>query len=122
MAKIDSAWIKTTAVGALGGAILIAIIALGTGWAVTGEAALVMAEDKEAAKEIALLTPICVAQFNMQAEELRATKLVAMDAESNWKQDDFVIAEGWATMPGSENPTTSIGDTCAAEIIKLAKG
>lgn len=122
MAKMDSAWIKTTAVGALGGAVVIAIIALGSGWAVTGEAALVMAEDREEAKEIALLTPICVAQFNMQDDDLRATKLVAMDAESNWKQDDFVIAEGWATMPGSDSPTTSIGEPCAAEIIKSFKG
>jgi len=122
MAKVDMAWVKTTAVGALGGAVVIAIIALGSGWAVTGESALVMAEDKVTENEVAMLTPICLAQFNMQGADVRAAKLVAMEAESNWKRDDYVIAEGWATMPGSDSPTAKIGETCALEIMKLAKG
>ena len=122
MAGLNMAWVKTTLVGALGGAIGIAVIALGTGWAVTGEAAMVMAEDKEAETVLAVLTPICIAQFNMQGPEMRMAKLAKLKGESNWKRDDFVNDEGWATMPGGDVPTAKVGESCAVELMKLADG
>lgn len=113
--------LKPTLFGVGIGAVGLAILALSTGWAVTGNTALTMAEERERTAVIAALTPICVAQFRAQGDDVQSVKLAALAKESGWKQDDFVVDQGWATMPGSGTPATDIAEACAAELLKNAK-
>jgi hypothetical protein len=57
------------------------------------------------------LTPICVAQFN--GDPKKDEKLKAMKALDSWQQADYVKTQGWATMPGEQNPETRVASECA---------
>ncbi len=120
MAVDIKANIKPALIGAGVGAVGLAVIALSTGWAVSGDNAIKMAEAREKSAVIAALTPICVAQFKTQGEDIQAVKLAGLAKESDWKQDDYVADQGWATMPGSETPSSLIAEACAEELLKLA--
>ncbi len=122
MAATTKESIKPAVIGAFAGAVGLAILALSSGWAVTGNTAMEMAEKREGAAVIAALTPICVAQFMQQGDDVRTDKLTALSQESSWKQDDYVVAQGWATMPGSASASSTVAEACAAELLKAAKG
>lgn len=113
--------LKPALVGAGVGAVGLAVVALNAGWAVSGETARVMAEERERSAVIAALTPICVAQFKIQEKDVQSVKLAALAKESGWKQDDYVVDQGWATMPGSDEPASQIAEACAAELLSSAK-
>ncbi len=113
-------WAKPAAWGAVGGAIVLAIIGFSAGWVVTSGTAQEMAEQQKDKAVIAALTPICVAQFKSQTEEVRTTQLAALKEESTWKQGDYIEEQGWATMPGSTEPNDEVADACASELLKVA--
>ena len=113
-------WAKPAAGGAVGGAIVLAIIGFSTGWVVTSGTAQEMAEQQKDKAVIAALTPICVAQFKSQTQEVRTTQLAALKEESGWKQGDYIEEQGWATMPGSKEPNDEVADACASELLKVA--
>jgi hypothetical protein len=107
--------IKTVLWSAIGGAMVWWIV-LGFvwGWMPPGSAE----QQAEARAEAALfdvLVPLCVAQFQQDAE--RATKLAALQKTNSWQRDDFVIKQGWATIPGDEEPTTKVAEGCAQRIL-----
>lgn len=108
---------KPALLGALGGAIGISVLAISTGWAVTGNNALELAEKRESAALAAALTPICVAQFEMQVQDIQTTKLAALAEQNRWKRDAYVEDQGWATMPGSAEPDETISEACATELL-----
>ncbi len=114
-------WAKPAALGAVGGAIVLAIIGFSTGWVVTSGTAQEMAEQQKDKAVIAALTPICVAQFKSQTQEVRTTQLAALKEESAWKQGDYIEEQGWATMPGSKEPNDEVADACASELLKVAE-
>lgn len=113
-------WFKPAAGGAVVGAVVIAIIGFSAGWVMTSGSAHEMAEQQGEKAVIAALTPICVAQFKSQAQDVRTTKLAALKGESSWARGDFVEKEGWATMPGAKEPEDEVADACASELMKLA--
>jgi len=113
-------WFKPAVGGAVAGAIVIAIIGFSAGWVVTSGSAHEMAEQQGEKAVIAALTPICVAQFKGQAQDVRTTKLAALKGESSWARGDFVEKQGWATMPGAKEPEDEVADACATELMKLA--
>jgi hypothetical protein len=43
--------------------------------------------------------------------------LVSFRATDSWKRREFIESGGWATMPGSESPDSSVASACAAELI-----
>lgn len=112
-------WIKPAAWGAVGGAIAIAIIGFSADWVVTSGTAAKMAEAQSDEAVLAALTPVCVAQFQLQGADARQTHLAALQEESTWQQGDYVGDQGWATMPGTEGANNQVADACADKLLEL---
>lgn len=97
--------------GAVAGAAVVAIVGFNWGGWVTGSDADEMAE----AAVIDRLVPICVGQFEMDPDKV--AKLAEMKKADSWNRGDFVIKQGWATMPGSEEPDSRVARGCADKIV-----
>jgi hypothetical protein len=113
-------WLKPAVLGGIVGAAAIAIVGLSAGWVVTTGSAREMAEQQGEKAVLAALTPICVAQFKGQPQDVRTTQLAALKGESAWQRGDYVEKQGWATMPGSKEADDEVADACSTELMKLA--
>ena len=109
--------IKPAAWGAVGGAIALLIVMFSTGWVVTSSSAREMADEMTEEAVVASLAPICVAQFTQSARG--KAELAELKALDYWKRPEFVEKKGWATMPGSETPTSAISDDCAKLLVQI---
>ncbi|HEX9770393.1 MAG TPA: hypothetical protein VGA50_14565 [Kiloniellales bacterium] len=118
-AKIPT-WFKPALLGGIVGAIAITIIGLSADWVVTIGTANQQAERRAERAVIAALTPVCVAQFKKLTKAEEATHLAALQEESAWQQSDYIEKQGWATMPGSEEPNDEVADACAEALLKVA--
>ena len=92
-------------------AIVTMIIGFTWGQWVTGSTARAMAANQGEETLLRRLTPICVAQLN--GDPKKADKLKAMKALDAYQRGDYVQTQGWATMPGEQNPETRIAGECA---------
>jgi hypothetical protein len=96
---------------ALGAAATMLIGFYGGGWTLASTAKQ-MAENRANTAVVAVLAPICVDQFQHQADA--AAKLVEFNKIMLWNQASFVAAHGWATMPGAGEPKTlAVARACA---------
>ncbi|MEX2455029.1 MAG: hypothetical protein WD470_10010 [Rhodospirillaceae bacterium] len=103
--------IKPGLIGLAVGAAAVAIVGFNWGGWVTAGTATTMTEQAMAAQ----LVPICVGQF--QAEDDREAKLAELRAVDSWKRAEYVIGQGWATMPGSTEADNAIARQCASDIL-----
>ena len=107
--------IKTILLSAVGGALVWWIVLSAVfGWMSAGSA------EQHAVKRaniavLDVLTPICVTRFQQNAES--EGKLKALQEVSSWKQADYVIKQGWATMPANANSEKQIAKACANQIL-----
>ena len=108
--------LKIFAQGAAAGGVVLAIGIFWSGMAVTAGSAESMARTQAQTAVIDQLTPICLAQFALAANNEQLQKDLA--AKESWNRADFVKAGGWATMPGSSSPRDDIARPCADLIIK----
>ena len=116
---MDSEKIKLGLWGALGGAIVLAIIGFSwLGW-VTGGTAQEMAEEMAENAVVARLTPICVEQFKKDSE--KDQKFIDLKKEKSWKRNEYVEKQGWATMPGEKKPDSTVAKKCAEMIVQLGQ-
>jgi hypothetical protein len=107
--------LKHTVQGSVIGALLAVVVGFaGLGWTLESTAKR-MAQDQGNAAVVAALTPICVERFMKQSDA--SAKLVSFRATDSWKRREFIESGGWATMPGSESPDSSVASACAAELI-----
>ena len=107
--------IKIVLLSAAGGAIVWWIVLSAVfGWMTAGSAEK-KAEERAEAAVLDALAPLCVALFNQDGE--RETKLEALKKANTWEQDDFVIKQGWATMPDGEKPDPRVARECASRIL-----
>ena len=99
----------------------IVTIALGFTWGqwTTASTARAMAATHGEEALVKRLTPICIAQF--KGDPKRDEKLRAMKALDTWQRADYVQTQGWATMPGEENPETRVAMECAKLASSLEK-
>ena len=99
----------------------IVTIALGFTWGqwVTGSTARTMAATQGEETLVKRLTPICVHQF--KGDPAKVEKLKAMKALDSWQQADYVKTQGWATMPGEQDPETRVANECAKVASALEK-
>lgn len=100
--------------GVIGGFVLTMIVGFAVfDWDTAGTV-----EEKVAAgAEIAVveaLTPLCVA--NAMSDLDSAAKLAALKEERSYRQDDFVLDAGWATMPGMETGDRKLAQACATAL------
>jgi hypothetical protein len=115
-------WLKPGAWGAAIGAGGVLILAFSAGWIVTAGDARTQAEAQSDKAVLAALTPVCVAQFRELSDSSAQIHLAALADESSWQQGDYVEAQGWATLPGSESPNGDVADACADRLLELAAG
>jgi len=111
--------IKPGVWGAIGGAIVLAIIGFAWGGWVTGGTAQKMAEELAQKTVVARLAPICVEQYNQDSE--KDQKLKELKDEGSWKRDDYVEKQGWATMPGEKEADSKVAEKCAELLVELGQ-
>ena len=96
--------------GAIAGAVVLAIVGFNWGgWVTSGTA-----DEMAQTAIVDRLVPICVGQFNMDANKV--TKLAAIKKADSWTRGDYVSKQGWATMPGSKEADTDVAEACAEKI------
>ena len=104
--------------GAFAGAAAAIVIGFGWGGWTLGGTAAQMSERSANAAIVKVLAPICVDNFQ------RATgannNLVELKKVSSWQQGSFVEKGGWATMPGTASPDSTVARACA-ELLSAAK-
>jgi hypothetical protein len=88
------------------------------GW-VTGRTARTMAEDMAEDAVIERLAPICVAQFNQDPE--KDQKLAELRETSSYQRRAYVQDQGWATMPGEEEPNREVADECVRLLMLIGQ-
>jgi hypothetical protein len=105
--------------GATAGAGVLAIAGFSwLGW-VTGATAERLAGARADAATVSALAPICVSQF--RASPKAPASLAALKEAKSWEQADYVREGGWATMPGSGEPSREVAAACAEALTKPAQ-
>lgn len=113
-------WIKPAAWGAVAGAVAITIVAFSADWVMTTGSANAMATEEADQAVLSSLTPICVAQFRAETEQVRQEQLAALEDESSWSRGDIIADQGWATLPGMEEPNDDLAELCAERLLEAA--
>ena len=113
--KVNKEKIKTGIWGAIGGAVVVMIIGFGWGGWVLGSTSQRTADTMIADALVARLAPMCVAQFNADAEKER--KFEELKAKNRWDQDKYVEEQGWATMPYEKEPDNMVAQLCVQQIL-----
>jgi pimeloyl-ACP methyl ester carboxylesterase len=92
-------------------AILTMIIGFSWGGWVTGGTARTTAENIAREAIVKRLAPICVVLAGR--DPAKAVKLVALKDESTWQRGEYIGKQGWATMPGEQEPDRGVAEACA---------
>jgi hypothetical protein len=64
------------------------------------------------------LASICVVQSGR--DPAKAQKLVVLREESAWQRGEYVGKQGWATMPGEQEPNSTVAQACATLLMPAA--
>ena len=109
--------LKPTIIGAIGGAVVLAIVGFAWGGWLTGGSADKLAKQRADTAVVAALTPFCVDKFRASADA--AVNLAALKKINYaWEQGTYVEKGGWATMPGSDKPNSDVARSCAEVLSK----
>jgi hypothetical protein len=112
MAKYPS--LKPGIWGALIGAAGMSVIGFSSlGWTL-GSTAERMANERAQTAVVSVLAPICVENFQHQTDA--ATKLIEFNKAPSWDRRSIIEKGGWATMPGSEAPNSTVAAACAERL------
>lgn len=111
-------WTNPALGGMLVGAVTAAALGFSVGGWMTKTSADIAVRAETQAALVSALVPICLNQA--QADPQRVPKMARLQAASSWSQDDVVSANGWATMPGADEPARGIAAACAEGLIKAA--
>jgi hypothetical protein len=112
-------WLKPGLLGAIIGAIALAIVGFTSlGW-VTANTAEFMALKSTDAAVVKALVPICVARAQMDPETGPLLQELG-GVTSNRTRRSFVEKAGWAKMPGEETSNSNLADACAEALGELA--
>jgi alpha/beta superfamily hydrolase len=97
--------------GAIGGAVVLAIVGFTWGGWVTGGTSAQIAKQRAEAAVVAALAPICVDKFRRASDA--PANLAALQKVNSWQQASFIETGGWATMPGATAPDSAVARACA---------
>jgi hypothetical protein len=97
--------------------ILTMIIGFAWGGWVTGGTAQRMAEVMAADAVSQRLVPICVDQFNQDPD--KDQKLIELKETASYQRDDYVKEQGWATIPGEDQPDGKVAAECAKLLVLI---
>jgi hypothetical protein len=113
--KVNKEKIKTGVWSAICGAIIVMIIGFGWGGWVLGSTSQKNADAMTADALVARLVPMCVAQFNEDAQKEK--KLIELNAKNYWDREKYVEEQGWATMPFEKEPDSRVAEVCVEQIL-----
>lgn len=101
--------------GAVIGAAVISVVGFSSfGW-ILGSTAERMAKEQAQDAVVAVLAPICVEKFQHQADA--ATRLVEFKkVSSSWDRRSIIEKGGWATMAGTDAPSSAVVTACAERL------
>ena len=117
--KLNWEKIKSFFWNAIVGAILISIVGFSwLGWVLESMAQL---EAKQSAKKSVndRLAKICVYQFGKDPE--KDLKLKELKEKSSWNRVDYLKNQGWATMPGEEEPDHGVAEKCDELLMDISQ-
>jgi len=101
----------------LGAIVLTMIVGFKWGGWVTGGTAQKMGVAMAQDAVVERLAPICVLQFNQDPD--KAQKLIGFNEARTYQRDDYVKEQGWATMPGEDQPDRQVADACAKLLVQI---
>ena len=107
-------WLKPGIYGAVAGGAALAIGGFAWGGWVTGGTAEQLAGKQAKLEVIAALVPICMEQYNQDPQA--GDTLATLKSTSSYKRVDLVMQTGWATMPGSSDPSRDVARACVQEL------
>ena len=119
MNKENKEQIKIGLWAAIGAAILTIFIGFHWGGWVTGATARTMGEEMAQDAVVDRLTPICIDQFNQDPE--KAKKYKELKEKDSWSREEYVVKQGWATMPYEKKPDSKVAEKCAEQIMQTSK-
>jgi len=114
-------WIKPMVWGGVLGAIGIMIIGFSwLGWTLDHTTKRLVAEGSQAAV-VTALTPFCVTNYLKQPDAAQKLGVLRADS-SSYTQRDIIEKAGFATMPGSTEPSSGLAAACvtALQTVSLA--
>ncbi|HYT84497.1 MAG TPA: hypothetical protein VEK86_13640 [Gemmatimonadales bacterium] len=88
------------------------------GW-VTGGTARSMAQVTGDEAVVKRLAPICVVRFTQDPS--KDQKLKEVKDTDTWQRGDYVKKQGWATMPGEQEPDGRVADECVKLLMLTSK-
>ena len=103
-------WIKPGIIGAVAGAIVLAILGFNVGGWVSAGTAQDQASSQARDEVTAALVPICLTQA--QADPLFAETMAELKDARSFDRSKMVQEAGWATMPGSTEPNSRVSFAC----------
>lgn len=116
-AKLKKSVVFWIAIGAI---VLTMFLGFTRGGWTTGGTARHMAEVSAQNAVVERLAPICVAQFNVDAQ--RAVRLEELKAvNSSSKRTAYVTEQGWATMPGETAADKRVATECAKQLVLISE-
>ena len=65
------------------------------------------------------LAKICVYQFGKDPE--KDLKLEELKGKTSWNRGDYLKNQGWATMPGEEEPDHGVAEKCAELLMEISQ-
>lgn len=100
--------------GAIGGAVIVAIVGFTWGGWVTGKKAEAAAVERVTDAVVTALAPICVEKFNQSNDS--TANLAALKALDSWSRGEYVQKGGWATFATGSTPeqTLAVSNACAS--------
>ena len=107
-------WFDPALKGAIGGAIVLAIVGFTWGGWVTGGTARQMASDRSRSDVVDALTTVCLEQS--KRDPALAQKVVELKAASSWSRAEIIMKTGWATIPGMSEPNRDVATACGAKL------
>ncbi|MCY4463465.1 MAG: hypothetical protein OXC26_24180 [Albidovulum sp.] len=103
-------WLKPGIYGAAIGAVCVTAVGFSWGGWMTNGSANKMASAMAHANVIAALTPVCLDMARTDPD--RTAQLATIRETSSYRRRDAVIAAGWATVPGSDEPNHDLATAC----------
>ncbi len=107
--------LKPALLGAMGGAVALAILGFTWGGWMTASNAATHASQRASEAVVTALAPICADNFRRGQDS--AARLDELKKVSTWQQSSFIEKGGWAKMPGARDVDSSMSRACATLIL-----
>jgi hypothetical protein len=102
--------------GAVGGAVVLAIVGFGWGGWVTGGSATKQIAAAQQEGRVSALAPLCAERFRAQADG--ATKVADLIKVNSWDRAALLEKGGWAAIPGGAKADTDVARACSELLAK----